>query len=992
MKMDSGYRLPEGGRIDRSCPLSFKFNGKRYAGYLGDTLASALLANGVQLIGRSLKYHRPRGVMSAGIEEANAIVQLCGDEDEPNAVATVIPLREGLEVKSVNSWPTLRFDFGAINEFFNRLLPAGFYYKTFMWPRNFWNFYGYFVRRFAAWSKAPTRYKSSHEERYEHRYYHCDVLVIGAGPSGIAATLAAGHAGARVLWVDNQPEPGGDLLNRPAQIEGKPASAWIRKSVNEIDNMPEVVRLSHSIASGYYDHNLITVLETNPDKSWVRERLWKVRAKQVVLATGAFERPLVFANNDRPGVMLASAACTYVYRYAVKPGHKAIIFTNNNSAYEAAFFLAENNLAVAAIVDVRADVSEDIKHKANKLGIKVFSGYCIKQVKGKKHVYGVEIGPRKQAGRRESISCDLICVSGGWDPTIHLHSQSGARPEYAPGIASFVTNEPAQQEISAGACSGVFPLEECLREGFCAGASAARKNGFKPDDRDSLSASTNWPLEIEAVWEVEADHTGGRAFLDLQNDVTSKDLKLAVRENFASVELVKRYTTAGMGIDQGKSGNVNVVGLLSELTGKNPGEVGTTSYRPSYSPISFGAMAGADRGDLIVPLRQTPITPWFIANGAYMAETGANFRRPYYIPRARESAHQAVQREAIAVRSGVGIYDGTPLGKIEINGPDAITFLNRVYTNSWETLQENNGRFGFMVHDDGRLLDDGVTFKLANDHYFMSTGSGVAEVVLTHLERLLACEWDDLDVYLTPVTDQWAVICVCGPQSREFLSGVITGVDLAPDKFKFMEMRRAKAAAYEIRLSRVGYTGELSYEIHIRARDGLGLWEALMKAGKDFGITPVGSETSMLLRTEKGFIATGLEGVGSVNLYDVGMGWVVNNKKGDFIGQRSMQRDLHTGGDRLQVVGLLPEDIEFVPPRGSPIVNSEAATDMDKMIGHVTVGCFSPSLKRSIALAQLNNGRNRMGELVEISTRNKSVFARVVEPIFVDTDGERMRS
>lgn len=983
------FRLADGGRIDRGKPLTFSFNGKTYKGYEGDTLASALLANGIKFIGRSFKYHRPRGVMSAGIEETNALVQLGGQEDEPNAIATVTPLYDGLCATSVHCWPSLKGDLGAVNELLNRFIPAGFYYKTFMWPNNWWNFYGYFVRKATGFGAAPTSYRK--EERYEKRYHHCDVLVIGAGPAGLAAALAAGKSGARVMLVDEQREAGGSLLNSEQQLDGKPAMAWVADTVKALKELPEVLHLQHTTAACYYDHNMLYLVEHNPQQPWLRERLWRVRANQVVIATGAIERPLVFPDNDRPGIMQASAAATYVHRYGVAPGNRAVFMTNNNSAYESAFTLARHKIEVAAILDTRKQVAEELIQQAGNLGMKVLTGYTIKAVKGKKSVSGVQIAPLENLAQQQYIRCDLICNSGGWNPTLHLQSQSGARPVYDDAIAGFIPGESVQVETSVGAARGTFDLNGCLEGGIEAGRKAAQVAGYEPVEITAPAAVSESALDIEARWELPSCSKSKRSFVDMQDDVASKDIKLALREGYESVELVKRYTTAGMGIDQGKVSNANTIGIISNVTGTKPGDIGTTTYRPVYSPVSFGAWAGIDQGEIIFPIRRTPITAWFERNNANFDEAGALFRRPFQIPRQGESLDDAINREALAVRNGVGIYDGTPLGKIEINGPDAVTFLNRVYTNNWDDLPIGMGKFGFMLFEDGRMFDDGVTFRLGEQHYLMSTGSGAAAAVYTHLERLLQCEWPDLQVYLTQVTEQWANICVCGPQAREVLNNVEMDIDLDKDALPFMGIRTGKVAGFEARVAKVSYTGELSFEINVRARDGLAMWERLMEAGKEFNITPVGSETSLLLRLEKGFIAAWAEGDGIANLYDAGMGWVVSKKKDDFIGKRSMEQSLRQGGDRPHIVGLVPEDPDFVPPDGAPLVDPDARDEAKKMIGHVTAGGYSPNLGHSIALAQLNNGRDQMGQTITISTTGKNVIAKVTEPVFLDPTGKRMR-
>ena len=549
-----------------------------------------------------------------------------------------------------------------------------------------------------------------------------------------------------------------------------------------------------------------------------------------------------------------------------------------------------------------------------------------------------------------------------------------------------------QAEITIGAAKGKFGLNECLTSGIDAGQQAVRMTGHEPVELEAPVARQDIKFSISALWELPSVDKNKRAFLDYQDDVTTADVKLALRENYASVELVKRYTTAGMGIDQGKVSNVNTIGVIADLTGTNPGDVGTTTYRPAYSPISFGAWAGIDQGDIIFPARRTPVTEWFEKHQANFDEAGALWRRPFQIPRGEETLAEAVNREALAVRNGVGIYDGTPLGKIEINGPDAVTFLNRVYTNNWDNLPVGMGKFGFMLFEDGRMFDDGVTFWLGENHYLMTTGSGVADAVHTRLEQLLQCEWRDLQVYLTQITEQWANICVCGPRAREVIVKTGTDIDLGKDVFPFMAIRSGKVGGFAARVARVSYTGELSFEINVRARDGLAVWEALMAAGKEYDITPVGSETSLLLRLEKGFIAAWAEGDGYANLYDAGMGWVVDNSKKDFIGQRAMDYARNSGGDRPHIVGLILEDHEFIPPDGAPLIEPNETDEAKKMIGHVTAGGYSPNLGHAIALAQLKNGRDRIGGTVTISTVEGIMTAKVTEPVFIDPAGERMRS
>ena len=985
---EQSHRLDQGGHIDRGKPLRFEFNGKKYQGFRGDTLASALLANGVHLIGRSFKYHRPRGIVSAGVEETNALVQLLGPNEEPNVLATRLQLYDGLSARSVNCWPSVKFDMGAINSFLSPLFPAGFYYKTFMWRP--WKFYAQFIRSMAGLGNSPKAYTNEH---YEKRFRHCDILIVGAGPSGLLAALTAVRSGARILLVDDQPNPGGDLSNHPVTIDGKDAQDWVQDVMSELVTDQRFVYLPNTVATGYYDHNLITVVEQTPKEPWIRERLCNVRAKQVVLATGSIERSMIFPNNDRPGVMLTSAVLTYLHRYAVKPGINAVMYTNNNSTYESAVAIHELGLTVKCIVDSRNEVNPKCKALAEQAGIGVLAGQQIVDVKGSMSVSAVATAPVTKLNDQRQIVCDLVCVSGGWNPTLHLHSQSGAKPVFDTMNQCFVPGNSVQAETTTGAAAGYFTLSKCLADGIRAGKLAVDAVGFTVVNTPTVpTCCDSFELDIQTDWATSSNQAHkGKAFLDFQNDVTTGDIDLALRENFTSVEHVKRYTTAGMATDQGKIGNTNVIGYIAGNFDSSPGDVGTTTYRPPYTPISFGVIAGGANEELIIPIRRTPITDWHISAGARMNEAGANYRRPFFYPKPGESDLDAISRAAFAVRNSVGIYDGSPLGKFELYGNDVLKLLNLVYTNRWDDLSIGQGRFGLMLHEDGRLMDDGVTFRLGEKHFLMSTGTGTANVVYGHLERLLQTEFPHWQVYLTIVTNQWANICVCGPKARDVLTRACTNIDLSSSAFPFMHLCNGQVAGFDARVARVSYTGELSFEINIRARHGLSAWEALMEAGKEFDITPVGSESSTVLRIEKGFVAAGTEGDNITNPFDAGLGWVVDMNKPDFIGKRTLIRDQKHDIERQHVVGLLPLTVTTAPAEGSAIqnINPDSICDFQ---GHVTASCFSPNLDRPVALALLKNGRKRMGEVVSISGLEQSMRAEVTKPVFIDPISERMRS
>ena len=996
---DARFRLPSGGRIDRERPVSFSFDGERYIGYAGDTLASALLANGVRLVGRSFKYHRPRGVVTDGVEEPNALVQLgIGANSEPNARATQVEIHDGLAAASQNCWPSVRFDAGAVNGLLGALFPAGFYYKTFMWPGRWWMRYEYFIRRAAGLGRAPS---GPDPDTYDKSYGHCDVLVIGAGPSGLAAAHAAGRTGARVLVVDERSEPGGRLLGTRQAIADAPAQEWVSAMVSDLAAMEDVRILSRATALGYYDHNYLTVLERRTDHipyrerhDRVRQRLWKVRAKQVVLATGAHERPLVFRNNDRPGVMLASAAQSYVNRYAVRPGSNAVVFTNNDTAYDPAMDLADAGARVT-LVDVRTELSDARRAQLRRRGIELLAGHAVTDVRGMKAVTGVSVAALTAAGSAYAggsrrIRCDLVCMSGGWNPAIHLFSQSGGRPAFDGIKGAFVPGEARQAQFSVGGCNGTGALAFALSEGREAGKAAAAACGFRKRGGTSLpKVDVAEEMPIRLLWTVPSRQPNRRLdkhFVDFQNDVTAADIALAAREGYRSVEHLKRYTTTGMGTDQGKTSNVNALAILSETLRADIAATGTTTFRPPYAPATFGALAGRDVGELADPIRTTPMHQWHVEQGAPFEDVG-QWKRPWYNPRRGESMRESVDRECLAVRNAVGILDASTLGKIDVQGAGAAEFLERIYTNSWKRLGVGRCRYGLMCTEDGMVFDDGVTLRLGENRFLVHTSSGNAARVLGWMEEWLQTEWPELEVYCNSVTEQFATASISGPLARRLLSELTTDIDLDKDAFPFMSWRDGHVAGLPARVARVSFTGESSFEINVPAGYGLSLWTALMHSGRRYGITPYGTEAMHVLRAERGFILAGQETDGTVTPIDLGMEWIVSRNK-DFLGKRSLDRADTTREDRKQLVGLLTDNPEDVLPEGGQIV--EAVTEIPmRMIGHVTSSYFSANLGRSIALALVEGGRERHGESVMVPLERVVMPARITEPRFFDPDGER---
>ena len=984
--------------------IDFTFNGKSYQGIAGDTLASALLANGVDVVGRSFKYARPRGIFGHGAEEPNAIIQLgSGAATVPNLKATQVELYQGLEASSVNGWPSVNFDVMAIVGAFGRLMPPGFYYKTFMYPKKLWMTYEHFIRQAAGLGTAPVE---ADPDTYDKLNQHCDVLVVGAGPAGLVAAREAARTGARVIIADEQSEFGGSLLASQQTMDGVMAPRWVASLVAELVAYKNVQLLPRSTVFGYYDHNFLTILERRTDHlglssaQGTRQRLHRVRAVQVVLATGAFERPLVFAHNDIPGVMLASSVSTYINRYGVAPGKKLLLFTTNDSAYQTALDWQQTGREIIAVVDTRSSPSGDIVAAVKLLGIDVIGGHGLIEAQGNKRVKRALIAPINESGTQVTgpvrcLDCDLIACSGGWSPAVHLSSHTGAKPVWDESIVAFRPGESKQQERSAGACRGTFDLTGCLAEGASAGAVAASLCGHGDGNVQfpacAVEDYTEQPQQaLFLVPHTSATSRAPSQFVDFQLDVSAGGIELAVLEGFESVEHVKRYTALGFGTDQGKLGNINGMAILANALDQTIAETGTTIFRPSYTPTTFGAIAGRDVNALFDPERYTAMHRWHVEHGAEFENVG-QWKRPWYFPQQGETMQAAVNRECLAVRNSVGMLDASTLGKIDIQGPDAAEFITRMYTNSYLKLAPGKCRYGVMLKEDGMIFDDGVCACLGDNHYLMFTTTGGAAGVLAWLEIWQQTEWPELQVYFTSVTDHWATATVTGPNARRVIAKVCQDIDLSNEAFAFMDWRDGTVAGVKARVFRISFTGELSYEVNVPAHYGRHIWQALIEAGEEFSMTPYGTETMHVLRAEKGFIIVGQDTDGSMTPADMNMDWVVGKKKTfSFIGKRSLQRSDTLRENRKQFVGLKTVDGQAVLPEGAQVVFDAKQKIPMSMQGHVTSSYYSAYLGHSIALAVVKGGLGRMGQVVHCPLADgRIIAAEIVSSVFYDPKGER---
>jgi sarcosine oxidase subunit alpha len=997
-------RLASGGRLlNRGRALEFQFNGKRLKGFEGDTLASALLANDQMMVGRSFKYHRPRGVVASGAEEPNALVNLGkGGKFEPNQRTTTTELFDGLYATSQNHWPTLEFDIGAINALFARFLPAGFYYKTFLFPRPFWkHIYEPFIRQSAGLGKAP---KDRDADTYEHFYFYADVVVIGGGIAGLQAALEAGKSGARVMVMEQTAEWGGRAVVDGVEIAGRPAAEWVTAAVQTLEKMENVTLRTRCMGAGVYDHGYILGYERltdhEPELKGPRHRLWRIRAKQTITATGAIERPLSFAGNDLPGVLLAGAVRDYLVNWGVSVGDRTVVVTNNDDAYRTAIALVDAGLSVPAIIDARPEGAGALGAESKAKGIRVEEGKAIAKVKGKTRVTGVALCLQAGEGAViDEIACDCVAMSGGWSPVVHLWSHCGGKLKWDEAQAMF-RPDPARAPtgadgegfvLTAGTASGELATTAVLADATAAGRAAAKAAGLKPKTGKAPVANDAEEAPMAAVW-LMPQGAGAelkmKAWLDYQNDVKVSDVQLAAREGFESVEHTKRYTTLGMATDQGKLSNINGLAILSQSLNQAIPQTGTTTFRPPYTPISMGAIGGSARDELFQPIRKTPMHGWHVENGADFEPVG-HWRRPYSFPQKGEGLHDAVNREIVNTRTNVGLLDASTLGKLIVKGPDAGKFLDMLYTNMMSNLAIGKCRYGLMCTENGFLTDDGVVARIDEDTWLCHTTTGGADRIHAWMEDWLQCEWWDWKVYVANVTEQYAQVAVVGPKARQLLEK-LGGMDVSKETLPFMQWADGTLGGFPVRVYRISFSGELSYEIAVAASQGRAFWDRLLKDGEEFGIMPYGTEGLHVMRAEKGFIMIGDETDGTVIPQDLGLGWAISKKKDDYLGKRAQERSHMADPERWKLVGLETLDGSVIPDGAYAVGEGYNANGQRQTQGRVTSTYYSPTLKRGIAMGLVHRGPERMGEIIEFpKVDGTSVKAKIVDQVFYDKAGEK---
>ncbi|KQU87468.1 (2Fe-2S)-binding protein [Mesorhizobium sp. Root102] len=957
-------RLATGGSaIDRSRPIRFSFDGATVHGYAGDTIASALLAGDVAVVGRSFKYHRPRGIWSAGVEEPNALVDVGGSvPTTPNTRATTEPARDGLVARSVNAAPSALADRNAFLDRFARFIPAAFYYKTFMWPD--WHRFEPRIRAMAGLGKVDAGWTSAGTA--DQINHHCDVLVVGAGPAGLAAVRLASGAGLSVMLVDDQPKPGGSLGHRAGEIDGKPAAAWIAETVAELAAAGQLI-LPSTTAFGIYDHNLVGLNQRHCDGR--PDTLWRVRPRQIVLATGAIERPLPFANNDLPGIMSADAALAYLRRHAVLVGRRIVLATNNDSAYEVATALAEVGADVT-LVDIRRDGTPPTP--AN---VGLVKGRALTSATGKLRVDGVTLDDGTRLGT------DCVLISGGWTPTIHLFGQAKGKLAWSEARAAFLPGDPVDGIAVAGAAAGAVSLSEVFAGAGNAVTSSGQKKAAIPHST-GLEATGG----ITAAWPMPGSK--GRIWIDYQNDVTVKDVELAARENFVSVEHLKRYTTLGMATDQGKTSNLPGLALMAGITGRTVPEVGTTTYRPPFTPVPLASFAGARVGELMAPVRRLPLETIHRANGAVFQEYGGWLRPAHYGGNA--DAERSIADEARRARQSVALFDGSTLGKIEVIGPQAAAFVDFLYYNTMSTLKPGRCRYGFMLSENGVVFDDGVLVRLDEQRFVVSCSSSHVAAVHARLEEWRQDRFGRGAVYIHNATSDMATLTVSGPNARKLLETLDLGLSLDDSDLPHMAVGHGTYAGDEVRVARVSFTGDRSYEISIRADRAEPLWAQLRRAGQAFDVVVIGLEALMILRAEKGFIVIGKDTDGTTLPHDLGVDGPRAKRQSEFVGRRSLFTEEAARDNRMQLVGLA------VPQGEAPLATgAHGIKRIDgglRSQGFVTSSYQSPTLGRPVALGLIERGAARHGETIEIQHLGKIRTATIAPPCAFDPAGDRLHA
>jgi len=985
-------RVAGKGILSPAKTVTFTYDGKSYNAIEGDTLASALLANGIHLTGRSFKYHRPRGILGAGPEEPNALMDISRDaaRRQPNVRATVQTVFDGMIAKSQNRFPSLAFDVGVANDALGRFFSAGFYYKTFMWPQKAWDkLYEPIIRKAAGLGEAPDQ---PDPDKYANRFAHCEVLVIGAGASGIQAALTAAKSGKRIMLVDEQDIMGGSLLSDDTvTIDGKSGKEWVAGAITELDKLENVTLLPRSTAFGYYNHNMVCVAEqvtehlANPLPDQPRERMWQVRAEKVILATGAIERHIVFPDNDRPGIMMASAAQTYLNKYGVAVGQNIAVYTSCDSAYSAAFDLKRAGINIPAIIDMRDVIPQNLLDEASELGIRLLKGFAVIKTKDRLRVQAITVQP-VNGENTEEIAVDCLLMSGGWTPSVHLFSQSRGRVKFDDETGTFLPDIYSEDCISVGSCNGTHNMVEALAEAGNAAKDAVGGRAPKAAKVENAPQMSGFKIG-SAKGAGPEDFT--KAFIDFQNDVTAKDIRLAVREGFHSIEHVKRYTTTGMASDQGKMSNMHGLAIAAEALDKPIPEVGLTTFRSPYTPVTFGTLVGHNAGELFDVTRKTPMYDWAAKNGAIFEDVG-NWKRAWYFPNPGEDMHAAVNRECKMTREVAGIFDASTLGKIEVVGPDAVKFMNMMYTNPWDKLAVGRCRYGIMCREDGFIYDDGVVARLAEDRFHVTTTTGGAPRVLNVMEDYLQTEFPEWKVWLTSTSEQWAVIAVQGPKAREIIEPLVEGIDLSNDNKPHMSVSHGKICGIPTRLMRISFTGETGFEINVPADYGQKIWEAIYERGAPMGMTPYGTEAMHVMRAEKGYIIVGQDTDGTVTPQDANVAWAIGKKKKDFVGIKGLKRPDLVAEGRRQLVGLKTLDPKTVLEEGAQVVDEPNHPVPVPMVGFVTSSYWSECLGHSIAMALIENGHNRMGEIVHIPMPDEVIKAEICSPIFYDAEGGKV--